>query len=95
MTSVRSSYWSSEPIVLLTNGGGIGILEPGQSMSRFHAALRKAERRHEKRLLVAPSPHKLAVVQAKFKDDEPQQEPAALVTRRPGVFRRFVSALSR
>jgi hypothetical protein len=65
-------------------------------MSRFHAALRKAECREEKPILVAPSPRKLALVQAKFKD-EPVTEPAVLETPtpRPGMFRRFVSALSR
>jgi hypothetical protein len=81
-------------IVSLTSDRGIVILGAGHNMSRFHAALRKAECRDEHRSLVAPSPHKLALVQAKFKD-ELRQEPAALDTPRPGIFRRFVSALSR
>jgi len=63
-------------------------------MSRFHAALRKAECREEKRFLVAPSPRKLALVQAKFKD-EPVKQPAGLDARQPGIFRRIFSALSR
>jgi hypothetical protein len=69
-------------------------LDQVKNMSRFHSALRKAECRDEKRFLVAPSPHKLALVQAKFKD-EPPQEPVALDIPPPGMFRRFVSALSR